>query len=262
MTVDYLDAVRALMRRYESLEIGGIRDQQLRRRLDSFARRVGIQDEGELVTALRRNSELREKLTDALTINVTSVFRNAGSWDILRKHFLPGLGKRLRMWSAGASTGAEAYTMAIIAKENGQTAEIIASDIDSRALDKARLGRYSDHEMSEVPLSIRNRYFSNDGKEWVVDPSLRSHIRFKRHDLLAEPVLGTRFDVIACRNVVIYFSREAQLDLHGRLAEALRPGGVLFIGGAERIADPGAIGLEPQQRPFYVRTTEMKAVAL
>jgi chemotaxis protein methyltransferase CheR len=166
------------------------------------------------------------------------------------------------MWSAGASTGAEAYTMAIICKEAGKAVDIVASDIDTRALEKARLGRYTNQEMNEVPEKIKDKYFTQDGQQWVVDPSLRSHIRFKKHDLLAEPAVGSRFDLIACRNVVIYFSRDAQSGLHRRLAESLRPGGVLFIGSAERIAEPEEIGLEAQQRPFYVRSAAMKAVAI
>lgn len=260
--MDQLEAVRNLMRRKEGLEIGGIRDQQLRRRLESFGRRVGIPDNEALINRLRTDAGLRERFTDALTINVTSVFRNADTWDVLQNHYLAKMGRHLRMWSAGASTGAEAYSMAIVCKENGQTVDIVASDIDSRALEKARLGRYTSQEMHEVPLKIRDKYFRQDGLEWVVDPSLRDRIRFKKHDLLADPAVGNRFDLIACRNVVIYFSREAQRGLHRRLAESLRPGGVLFIGSAERISDPEVIGLEAQQRPFYVRSAAIKAVAI
>jgi chemotaxis protein methyltransferase CheR len=166
------------------------------------------------------------------------------------------------MWSAGASTGAEAYSMAISARENGQTADIIATDIDQRSLDKAMLGRYPKQELNETPESIKRKYFTEDRDFWVVDPALRRFIHFKRHDLLAEPVVGRQFDLIACRNVVIYFSREAQIDLHRRLADALRPGGILFIGGAERISDPAEIGLEAMDRPFYVRKEKTKAVAV
>jgi chemotaxis protein methyltransferase CheR len=260
--VNTLDAVRNIMSRYESLEIGGIRDVQLQRRISSFMRRAAISDDTELIAALRRDPTLRARMVDALTINVTSVFRNASAWELLRKEFLPGLGHRVKMWSAGASTGAEAYSMAIVAKENGQTAEIIATDIDQRSLDRAALGRYSKQEINEVPTDIRTKYFAADGEEWVVDPRLRRYIRFERHDLLAEPAVGTRFDLIACRNVVIYFSAEAQRDLHRKLAAALRPGGILFIGGAERVADPEALGLETKERPFYVRREDIKAVAV
>lgn len=257
-----LDTIRSLMSRYEGLEIGGIRDAQLQRRISSFSRRTGITDEADLIGQLRRDPELRGKLIDALTINVTSVFRNASSWELLRSEFMPKFGRRIKMWSAGASTGAEAYSMAISAKESGQVADIIATDIDDRSLDRARIGRYPNQELNECPRELRDKYFTQDGDGWVVDPTLRKNIRFKKHDLLAEPVVGSRFDLIACRNVVIYFSREAQIDLHRRLAEALRPGGVLFIGGAERIADPDALGLEPRERPFYVRKEIVKAVAV
>jgi chemotaxis protein methyltransferase CheR len=116
--------------------------------------------------------------------------------------------------------------------------------------------------MNETPADVKSKYFTEDGEWWVVDPTLRRSIRFKKHDLLAEPVVGTRFDLIACRNVVIYFSREAQVELHQKLAEALRPGGILFIGGAERIAEPEAIGLDPVDRPFYMRKQTIKAVAV
>jgi chemotaxis protein methyltransferase CheR len=250
------------MSRYESLEIGGIRDAQLQRRISSFMRRAGFDDEAELVAQLRRDAQLRARLMDALTINVTSVFRNADSWELLRHNLMPRLGPRLKMWSAGASTGAEAYSMAISAKENGQSADIIATDIDQRSLEKALLGRYPKQELNETPASIKQKYFTENGEFWVADPALRRSIRFKRHDLLAEPVVGTGFDLIACRNVVIYFSREAQMDLHRRLAAALRPGGILFIGGAERISDPVKIGLEPIDRPFYMRKENIKAVAV
>lgn len=260
--MDLLENVRNLMRRYESLETGGIRDAQLQRRIDSFTRKQGIENEAELLGALRRDPELREQLIDALTINVTSVFRNADSWDVLRNRYLPEMGRRVRMWSAGASTGAEAYTMAISAQENGQTADIVATDIDTRSLEKAKLGFYPNQELREAPADLRDKYFTQEDSGWTVDPELKKRIRFKKHDLLADPVVGTRFDLIACRNVVIYFSREAQRDLHRRLAEALRPGGILFIGGAERIADPESIGLSPQERPFYMRNTTVKAVAV
>lgn len=260
--MDTLDQVRSIMSRFESLEIGGIRDAQLQRRITAFCRRDRIEDDADLIVRLRRDAELRGRLIDALTINVTSVFRNASSWELLSREFLPRMGSRIRMWSAGASTGAEAYTMAISAKESGRVADIIASDIDQRSLDKARIGRYPNQELNETPQRIRDKYFTQDGSEWVVDAELRKSIRFRKHDLLAEPVVGSRFDLIACRNVVIYFSREAQQDLHSRLAAALRPGGVLFIGGAERISDPESLGLEPRDRPFYVRKDVVKAVAV
>ena len=250
------------MSRQEGLEIGGIRDAQLQRRISSFSRRRNITNEEDLVNMLRRDGGLREQLIDALTINVTSVFRNANSWELLRTELMPDMGRRPKMWSAGASTGAEAYSMAISAKENDQVADIVATDIDQRSLDKAKLGRYPNQELNEAPRDIRDKYFTKDGDWWVVDPQLRRNIRFKKHDLLADPVVGNRFDLIACRNVVIYFSREAQQDLHRRLAQALRPGGILFIGGAERIADPDGIGLEALDRPFYVRKDTVKAVAV
>lgn len=243
--------IRRVMKDTESLNINGVRDNQLDRRVNAFIRKAGIADIRTLVRNLSDDGALRQRFMDGLTINVTNLFRNAKQWATVQNEIFPEFGPRPRIWSAGCSTGAEPYSISIIATEVGKRAEVVATDIDRGALQKANVAWYRNDEMREVPEHLLDKYFTKEGDGWIVDPSLRRNVRFSRHDLLEDPLPPGKFDMIACRNVAIYFSNEAKEQLHGRLATALKPNGVLFIGGAERISDPLSIGLELDQPQFY-----------
>lgn len=256
MTSQELTRVRALMRETESLEIGGIRDNQLARRVGAFLRRSGIATTNELLEQLRRDSSLRERFVDGLTINVTNFYRNQEQWIRLRDSILPELGSRLSMWSAGCSTGAEAYTMAMVAEDAGITARIIATDIDRGALDRARRAEYPIESIREVADEDVKRHFIVMDDRVTIRPGLEKAIEFRRHDLLTDPLPGRRFDLVVCRNVAIYFSEDAKQQLHHRLSEAVRPGGVVFIGGAERISRPAQLGLQMLRPQLYQRVAE------
>jgi chemotaxis protein methyltransferase CheR len=183
-------------------------------------------------------------LLDALTTNFTSFLREAAHFDFLRKTIVPGLNGRIRIWSAACSTGEEPYTIAFsLLEELGMPAagriHILASDISSRALAAAERGVYEAQRFNEFPSHWPGKYLlrgSDRSEGWFrVRPSIRSMIEFRRLNLMEPFPPANLFQVIFCRNVMIYFDKETQGRLVNRLASCLEPGGYLLIGHAESL---------------------------
>lgn len=191
----------------------------------------------------------REELTamvDALTTNKTSFFREAQHFDYLRDEVLPKLRARggpLRIWCAGCSTGEEPYTLAIVLREaipdlDRMDARILATDISTRVLKIAREGVYSPDILSSIPPEQRQRYFEPAGGAshgFHVKSSLSSLVQFARLNLMETWPMKGRFDVIFCRNVMIYFDKPTQQNLVSRYYDYLQPGGHLFVGHSESL---------------------------
>lgn len=163
---------------------------------------------------------------------------------------------KLKIWSAGCSFGAEAHTLACILdnKFQGQHT-ILGTDIDAAALDQARQGDFCEADMKGVPQPIRDRYFNRAGDRWQAKDSIRKYLTFRRGDLLSDK-FDTGYDLILCRNVVIYFTEEAKEVLYRRFFDALKPGGMLFVGGTERIFNSRQIGFEAPLPFFYQKPLE------
>jgi chemotaxis protein methyltransferase CheR len=193
-----------------------------------------------------------------LTINVSEFFRDAQAWEQLARRVRTALdpGREYRAWSAGCSTGFEPYSLAMLVAELAPAipTRLLATDLDRTALDVARAGRYRTTELGGLSAERRRRFLVEAGADWTFRPEVRAMIRFRRHDLLSEPVGGRTFDLVICRNVVIYFTEEAKAAVHQRLADALRPGGLLFVGATEAILRPGRFGLVAEGPSFYVRS--------
>ncbi|HXH60918.1 MAG TPA: protein-glutamate O-methyltransferase CheR [Fimbriimonadaceae bacterium] len=194
---------------------------------------------------------------DKLAINVSELFRNPDRWSEVETVVLPdllGSKRELRAWSAGCSYGAEAYTLAMILRENFDVPfNVTGTDIDEEALAQAEEGVFSDNDVRAVPKKYR-RYLTRCEEKWRADEALKRHLKFKRQNLLAEK-FETGFDLIVCRNVVIYFTDDARNDLYQRFFDSLRPGGYLFVGGTERIFNNDAIGFETALPFFYKKPT-------
>jgi chemotaxis protein methyltransferase CheR len=250
LTID-LDVVRRVVKTTTGMDLSGIKDQQLERRVTSFCRRSGYTTTADLVRSIQQDTSVRADFLDRLTINVTNLYRNPERWRYLEETVLSELGKRPRIWSAGCSTGAEAYSLAIAAVRTGATPTVLASDIDRASLDKARTGRYNGEDMREVPADIARRHFTRHGDSWMVDPAVARLVRFERRDLLNDAPPPGQFDLVACRNVVIYFRDDAKDQLHRTLAGQLRPGGYLFVGNAERVNNPADLKLVGAGPQFY-----------
>jgi chemotaxis protein methyltransferase CheR len=234
---------------------------QLTRRMLMLIDQRKLKSFGELCDLVLKDREAREWFLDRLAINVTEVFRNPEHWVHLEHYMrteLLSAGKPLKVWSAGCSTGAEAYSLASILDVHApkKPHRIVCTDIDAAAMQQAQEGVLFGTEFRDVPKEYQ-KYFSKTPRGAAVSDELKKYLTFQRHNLLADSY-GTGYDLIVCRNVLIYFVEEAKEQIFRRFYGALRPGGYLFIGGSERIFNPKEIGFECPKPYFYQKPSEEK----
>lgn len=239
------------------IDLSQYKENQMKRRLTTLRLKHGYTTFAAYWDALRKSPELMEEFLDRMTINVSEFWRNPGRWEVLNNRFLPELLSRttkLRCWSAACSTGEEPYTLAMLLEELGAAgrSEIDATDLDRGVLAKAQTGEYHARSIKEVPRAFLDRYFDAAQTGYTVKPELRRNIRFRQHNLLDDSYSGP-YDLIICRNVMIYFTEEAKAVLYRKFAEALKPGGILFVGSTEQIFSPAEYGLETADTFFYRR---------
>lgn len=248
------------MRELVGIDLHQYKRRQMERRIRSFAARRGIESLDEYQRVVRSDADELNALLDRITINVSQLFRNPEQWERLAAHVVPELARsghgRIRAWSAGCSFGAEAYSLAATIRSSTPDArmEIRASDIDRRILAAAGRGEFSDEDARSAPPEMLKRHFEQlpDGG-WRASRELMSAVSFYQEDLLATRPAPGSFDLVLCRNVVIYFTPDARSKVHEMLARSLRPGGFLVIGSTERIAQPlDELDLEPAY-PFVFR---------
>jgi chemotaxis methyl-accepting protein methylase len=233
------------------------KDKCLRRRLAVRMRACGVATLSEYAALLGRRPDEVARLLDTLTINVTQFFRNPETWARLRLELVrlaaePGGG--LRAWSAGCATGEEAYTVAILALDvwserasagADPQVRIDATDVDPQCLDAARSAQYPAASFREAPRQALERYTRVVGDRREVTEAVRALVRFTRHDLGRDPAPHPPYDLVVCRNVVIYFERRTQERLFGLFADALRPAGLLLLGKVETLYGPARDRFEP-----------------
>jgi chemotaxis protein methyltransferase CheR len=241
------------------------KDKCIRRRIAVRMRACGVHTYTDYVRVLDRTPGECERLRDALTINVTRFFRNPETWERLQSELLGGAwrGERpVRWWSAGCASGEEAYTLAILAAEvcaaRGRPeslhgVRVDATDIDRLSLARAREAAYGEESLVETPASFRPRYFEEQGGELRVVERIRGRVAVLRHDLTRDPPPARLYQLIACRNVVIYFDRAMQERLFAQFADALAPGGLLVLGKVETLvgaARDRLVPVDPRERIF------------
>ena len=260
----YDDADYAGFQRHVQARLGlrlcDYKTDQMRRRIMTLAQRLGYDSFAAYGAAVERDAGTREAFRSYITINVSELLRNPARFDELQSLLLPTLIARcgaagLSVWSAGCSYGAEACSLALLLHEQAPTAahRILGTDLDMQVLERARTARFTATDMANVSSDRRAAHFVAfpDG-EYIAAPHLRARLRFERHDLLVDPYPQSEYDLIACRNVLIYFTEQAKERLARQFFRALRPGGLLFIGGTERLPDPPTIGYE-SPLPFFYR---------
>lgn len=269
MTEAELDLLRDFLRARSGLSLGPEKRYLVEVRLDPVRRAFGLDSLSALVGCLRGPADpaLVQAVVEAMTINETLFFRDKAPFEAIRETILPQLVKaraasrRLRIWSAAASTGQEAYSLAMILAEMtpplaGWDVSILGTDISGAMVAKARTGTYSHFEVQRgLPIRALLRHFTRDPAGWTIAPQLRGMVTFQVFNLLDDVRrLGT-FDLILCRNLLIYLDTPTKAALLRRLSGALAPDGILCLGTAEVARIDDGLEGEPGLRGFYGRPT-------
>ncbi|GIQ67556.1 protein-glutamate O-methyltransferase CheR [Xylanibacillus composti] len=240
-----------------AIDLAQYKEAQMKRRLATLRDKKGYATFADFFKAIQSDKGMMAEFLDRMTINVSEFWRNPNRWSVLESKFIPELASRtnrLKCWSAACSTGEEPYTLAMILDLQRLlgTSQIIASDLDNNALARAKEGLYPDRSVKDVPPEYFNKYFTAEDTLFRISPALKRGITFERKNLLHDSY-DSGFDLIICRNVMIYFTEEAKRDMYHRFAQALKPNGILFVGSTEQIFSPGQYGLESVDTFFYQR---------
>ena len=257
-----LESLMGKVERERGLVLASYKQPCLRRRLAVRMRACGVHSYEDYATELDRRPQEYDQLLDALTINVTKFFRNPETFALLRERVVPRLwdkGGRLAVWSAGCASGEEPYSLALLFAERaggaaglGARLRIDATDLDPTALDAVRRAEYQAPAVEDVPPELRER-FLGPGPPFRVDAHLKRVVHPLAHDLTREAPPHPPYQLIVCRNVVIYFGRATQERLFLAFAEALAPGGLLLLGKVETLLGTARDRLvmeEPRERLF------------
>lgn len=233
--------------RETSFRCASYKDRCLRRRIAVRMRARNAASYADYAAILDRDPKEYEHLLDALTINVTKFFRNWPTFESVARNVVPALWATvgpIRVWSAGSSSGEEAYSIAAMFYQHalsiGQThrigrVSVLGSDIDRASLEAAEKAVYPQTAFSETPEELVGRYFEQRDEMRTVIPIIRQLVRFERRDILREPPPANIFELIVCRNVIIYFDRPAQEELFGKFHRVLASGGYLLLGRVETL---------------------------
>jgi chemotaxis protein methyltransferase CheR len=264
MTEEEFAFLKRRIMRATRINLDNYKSNQMRRRLDTYISNSGCQNIASYCQAMEASPEMINKLRDFLTINVSEFFRDSKYFQTLQSDILPVLLDkygRLNIWSAGCSNGAESYSIAIMLNEMSPHVHhrILATDIDERSLDKAvNGGPYRLEEIRNAPTHILDKYFTSGEDGFKTKEILKPLVQFRQHDMLQEP-FEKSFNLIVCRNVVIYFSVEAKSILYQKFHESMKDDGVLFIGGTEAMLDSASLGFQMLRTCFYRKMPVNKA---
>lgn len=250
MTPMEFEYLASLLKKRSGLSLSRDKDYLLESRLKSVARKYGHESLSEMVRSMQLSTPtepMLKDITEAMTTNESMFFRDNKPFISLRQKILPAMmpylaGRPLNIWSAACSHGQEPYSIAMTLEEEkprlgGMAYKITATDLDTQVLKKADEGLYTQFEVQRgLPIQSLLKFFSQrDSNGWQVNESLKSHIHFRQYNLLDGFAALGRFDIVMCRNVLIYFDEATKRDVLARLAATLHPHGVLFLGSAETV---------------------------
>jgi len=251
-----MNIISALLEQRTGQQIAANRAWRIETALKPLLREKGLASLDQLVAQLvaTRTGDLGDQVVDALLNQETSFFRDAAVLDMIadatQAMQAETPGRKIRIWSSGCSTGQEPLSLAMLFDEKGMgegatAPEIVATDVSPAALNRARAGRFSQFEIQRgLPVRRMMTWFDTAGADWTAKPELLRRLQFRQHNLTADAPPPGKFDVVLCRNVMLYFSPEVRRVVFDILAAAIRPGGLLVLGAGETV-----IGLTDRFRP-------------
>jgi chemotaxis protein methyltransferase CheR len=249
MRADDFNLFQSLLKQRSGLVLSMDKAYLLESRLMPVARKWHFKGIEELAASVRarREERLLKDITEAMTTNESSFFRDSKPFEQFRQFVLPNLltarasQKRIRVWSAACSSGQEAYSLAMILQEEkarlaGWTVEIVGTDISAEMLEKARAGQYTQFEVQRgLPITHLVKYFRQAGDKWEISADIRRMVTYKEWNLLKDLSPLGQFDVVFCRNVLIYFDQPTKTLVLEAIAKLMPQDGVLYLGGAETV---------------------------
>jgi chemotaxis protein methyltransferase CheR len=256
--LDY-DFLRKLLKERSGLDLSADKQYLVESRLVPLARKASLGGISELVQRIQCGGAeaLTTEVVEAMTTNETFFFRDKIPFDHLRDTILPMMQqsranrRSLRIWSAACSTGQEPYSIAMLLKEkaaalSGWRIEIVATDLSQEVLEKSKAGIYSQFEVQRgLPIQLLVKYFAQIGELWQLNSEIRAMVQHKQLNLLQDFTHLGKFDVIFCRNVLIYFDQETKINIFDRMAKMIEPDGMLMLGAAESV-----VGITDAFRPY------------
>ena len=258
MTPPDYEYLRKLLKDQSGLDLSADKQYLIESRLVPLSRKAGLSGIPELVQKMKAGStSLVAQVVEAMTTNETFFFRDKIPFDHFRATIMPEIlkaratRKSVRIWCAAGSTGQEPYSLAMCLKEmEGQLAggrvEIIATDLSQEVLEKSRTGLYSQFEVQRgLPIQLLVKYFKQNGEFWQINPDIRAMVQHRQLNLLHDFSQLGSFDVIFCRNVLIYFDQDTKINIFSRLCRIMEPDGFLVLGAAETV-----VGLTDTFKPY------------
>jgi chemotaxis protein methyltransferase CheR len=259
VTPNDFEYLRKMLRERSGLVLSADKQYLVESRLLPLARRAGGSSLSELVEKLKAPDaeRLRVEVVEAMTTNESFFFRDKIPFDHFRETMLPALigarasQRRIRIWCAAAATGQEPYSLAMMVKEMAGTlagwrVEILATDLASEVLEKAKTGTYTQFEVQRgLPIQLLVKYFTQVGDMWQIAPDIRAMVQYRPLNLLRDFSNLGNFDIVFCRNVLIYFDQETKIDVLERMARITEPDGYLTLGAAETV-----VGLTDAFKPI------------
>lgn len=247
---DY-QAFRAFLEDASGILLGDNKQYLVTSRLTRLIAENDIESFSVLMQRLKKDRTLRQRIMDAMTTNETSWFRDSYPFDILKEKLLPELAKsqprQVRIWSAACSTGQEPYSLSMVTQEylmskpgslSADAMQILGTDISPTVLGSARSACYEGVAVSRgLSAERRARFFRESNSGWTINEDIKKRVTFREMNLMQSYAILGKFDIIYCRNVLIYFSTELKRDILARMAKCLNPGGYLVLGGSESISN-------------------------
>ena len=237
------------------IDLNFYKEKQMRRRIDTLATKNGAKSYDEFVQMIKTDKDKFEQFVNFLTINVSEFYRNPDQWKLMDEQVIPKIIKEqkrpIKIWSAACSTGDEPYSLAMAFSKHIPLSDIkiMATDIDKQVIEHAKVGLYTEKSIAAVPDDLKKKYFTKIGNSYQISDDIKKCVTFKEHNLLKD-TYPKDYDLILCRNVVIYFTDEAKNMIYKNFFDSLKTHGVLFIGSTEQISNYKDIGFN-RMSSFY-----------